>query len=549
MAKVSRYHRVFRLPTGETLVYFKHNINNTTEYYAGFYGGSCLDEIPGTTHYLEHILHQETPNTSHEERAKFVAEHNIRTNAFTSQDFMVFYTDAPNSFLDEAMAMDSEFLFNKTFKKETIDNERPAIEEEINSRKQEAVTFPLYLSNSVFGMKFDLLGTHQDIAKIDKDVLVKYIDENFVAENMFMIVRSNLEFEEIKEKFMKHFAHKAKSDPKKRVLLKKYHYDPMGNFMQIQINNTQKTVEIDIAYKMTRSSRECDLYTYVEDYVFNNSFHGRLLKKLRTENGLVYSAGFYPVDIVGGMNYSIFTITTSKEKLNRALEVFGEIITDIGKNGITQDELDNLKNKILIAEQDRATGQKNVALENLLVRYLNCDELFYNNQLHKVKDLTLEQVNRHFKKVYNQKDVFMMVAGDIDYQNMYDEKSILKLFNAHQPRYLYMIDEKKVLDTKTQKVFTKKDFDEATKGLSDKEIAKMVTYSYVVNQNPKNSKYDLLNVSEMTLEEKLAILLESAKNLGIDLDLGLGGEGEPQDDIQEDLTQEDVALNPEDMEK
>ena len=545
MAHISRYHRVYKLPTGETLIYFKHNINNTTEYFAGFYGGSALDEIPGQTHYLEHILHQETPTTSHEEKAKFLAEHNIYTNAFTSYDFISFYTNTPNSFLDEAMAMDSEFLFNKTFSDEVIDNERYAIAEEINGSQQGAMKFAEYLNKMRYGITIDTLGTHEDIAKINKDVLVKYIDENFVSQNMFMVVRSNLEFEEIKEKFEKYFAHKAKSDITKKVLQKKYNYDPSNNFFQIQINNSQKTVEIDIAYKNTRSSRECDLYSYVEDYVFNNSFHGRLLKKLRTENGLVYSAGWYPLQIQGGMHYSIFTITTSKDKVNRALEVFGEIMTDLAKNGITQEELDNLKNKIIIAEQDRATGQKDTDLERLLYRYLNCDELFYNNQLHKVKDLTIEDVNRHFKKVYNKKDIFMMIAGDIDYDNMYTEDQILKLFNAYRTRYLYMVDQHAVLDLKTNKAFSKKDFDKALEGFSKEDIAKMLTYSYVINQNKKYAKYDLTQISEMTMEEKLMILEETANRLGLTLGLTLGGQKEEKEDTQEEELKEEPAKEPE----
>ena len=361
----------------------------------------------------------------------------------------------------------------------------------------------------------DPLGKQEDIAKINNQTLVKYIDDHFVSENVVVVVKSNLEFEEIKEKFEKYFANKVKSDRTKRVCIKKHIYEPENNFVQVQINNSLKTVEIDIAYKATDSSRENSLYTYVEDYVFNNSFHGRLLKKLRTENGLVYSASYSPVQILGGMYYNIFDITTSKDKVNRALEVFGEIITDIGKNGITQEELDNLKNKIIIAEQDRATGIKTTDLFSLFYRYLNCDELFYNNQLHKVKDLTLEQVNSYFKKVYDQKEVFILIAGDVDYKNMHKEDEIFKLFNAHRTRYLYMIDEKAVLDIKTNKTYKKEDFDKAVANLTKEEIAKICTTSYVINQNPKKG-YELNVYEDMPQEEKLNILQEVANNLGLD---------------------------------
>ena len=540
MAEISRYHRVYKLPTGETLVYFKHNKNNTTEYYAGFYCGSALDEIPGTCHYLEHILHKESPDLPNEERTKFLAEAGVYTNAFTTQEYVAFYTNSPNSFLDEAMEQDSKLLFNKTFSNETIDNERPAIAQEIKMNAEDGLPFILLMNNRISNilLNSDLLGTEEDIQKIDNQVLVKYADENFVSENMFMVVKSNLEFEEIKEKFEKHFVNKVKSDPKKRVYINNHRFFAPKNFMQVQVDNNQKTVVIDIAYRATTSSRTTDLFAFVQDYIFNNSFHGRLLKKLRTENGLVYTASYVPCELIGGLNIEKFEILTSKEKVNRALEVFGEMITDIGKNGITQEELDNLKNNILIAEQDRATGLKDTDLHRLWTIDINNDELFYNNQLHKVKDLTLEQVNAYLKKVYDQKEIFMLMLGDIDQETLYQEQDILKMFNAHQTRFVRYIDQASVFDTVTNKIYKSEDFKKFLETIPKDQASKIVTDSYLVD---KTDKFKNIKPEEMTMEDKLALLEETAQSLGLTLGFTMSGSGDKKQDKEEKLEDEEVA--------
>lgn len=39
MAQLSRFHRVHKFENGVTLIYYKHNVNNTTQYLVGYLGG------------------------------------------------------------------------------------------------------------------------------------------------------------------------------------------------------------------------------------------------------------------------------------------------------------------------------------------------------------------------------------------------------------------------------------------------------------------------------------------------------------------------------
>lgn len=62
MEEISRYHRLYKFENGATLIYYKHNVNNTTQFVVGFIGGSRRDgKIKGTAHFLEHMLCKETP--------------------------------------------------------------------------------------------------------------------------------------------------------------------------------------------------------------------------------------------------------------------------------------------------------------------------------------------------------------------------------------------------------------------------------------------------------------------------------------------------------
>ncbi len=535
MAEVSRYHRVYKLETGETLIYFKQNINNTSEYLVGCVGGTQQDEIPGIKHFLEHMLHQATPNVTVEERAEFAADTNTYSNAFTTEDYLMFYTNVPNTFLDTTMELDAEFLFNDQFKREDIDNERLAIDEEINSNED---------SNSFVGFVSDyqisrmrgsqILGTHEDIAKIDEQALKKHIKEHFVAENLVMVVKSNLEFDEVREKFEKYFAHKVPSNKAKRYIIKTPKYYPPQNIMQYQIDPAQKTVSINVAYRTSNNDIENELYAFVFDYIFNNGFHGRLLNKLRTENGLVYSSSYYPMAIKGGMQYCGFELTTSRNKVNQTLEVFGQIIKDLCENGITQVELDKLKNQTLIAEIDRATGKKDENVFNLLDRYLSNRELFYNNQLHNIKNLTVAEVNNYLKRIFDQKNIVLLMNGDIDFANLYTDQEILELFNAHQSKYLYNPSDKTLYDYKTGKKIAKKQAKEILSKMTQAGFAKDVTMVNAFNDDQMTD----LDLSKLGLEERLSILSDLAKQLGLNLDFNI--ELPKTDKEQDEVPQEPI---------
>ena len=118
MSELSRYHRVHKFPNGATLLYYKHNINNTTKFYVGYLGGASQDKIPGTAHFLEHMIFKETPNLNEVERSMLLKDYDVENNAFTSRDYVLLYGDTPNRFIDNVLDIYSDCLFIKSILQE-----------------------------------------------------------------------------------------------------------------------------------------------------------------------------------------------------------------------------------------------------------------------------------------------------------------------------------------------------------------------------------------------------------------------------------------------
>lgn len=452
MEEISRYHRYYKFPNGVTLLYYKHNVNNTTQMAVGFVGGSNKDgKIKGTAHFLEHMLCKETPTIKIEEINEFVRNNNIIMNAFTTTDYVVLFADTPNSKFNETCDLYRQLLTNRNFNKKSIDKERMAINQEILISKDEDQSLQDIVKLIQSNYKSDrILGSSRSIQKIDESVLQAYIDKNFISENMIVSVVSNLEFDEIKQIVEDKFVNCFESNKKlKNTPERAQYYSPTNIIIFNRLKNL-KTIEFNITYLANQTEKEANLYSLLEDFVFNG-FSGRLLKKLRLENGLVYSAGFEPIVLSNNLTLKCISALTSKANLNKFIDVMGKIIDDLVKNGLSEKDFQAFQEMVRSVEE-RRSGIKTLSPLILIDRFIDQREIFFNNQLHSVKDLTLEQVNDYLKKVFKKANIIIEILGDFDPKQIYSVAEIEKKLHARESKILFHNDSGFLLFPDSQKV-------------------------------------------------------------------------------------------------
>ncbi len=548
MAKLSRYHRVHKFKNGATLLYYKHNINNTTKFYVGYLGGASQDKIPGTAHFLEHMIAKETPNLNQVEKSMLLKDYDVENNAFTSRDYVLLYGDTPNRFLDNVLDIYSECLFNKEFNEKSIDLERMAIEEECNMvedrETNESFIDMAYSNIAVPKIDCNLIGTQKDIAKINKKILQEYFDRVFVSENMIISVVSNLEFDEIKEKFEKMFVEKAKSDKTKKVKYEKTQYFPPSNYITKIKDSNQKTVEINVAFMSRKPEKDTHLYSYIENFILND-FSGRLLNEIRTEKGLAYSTNYSCLILPNNMSLNCFNVLTSKTKVNQTIEALGGIITDIARNGIKQEQLKACQDMIVAREEDRKNGLKTIDPMKIMQRYLEGTEVFFNNQIHKVKELTLDQVNKYLRDTYTNSNVIVDIKGDLP-DDCYDTYQIQKILNAKLSQVYFNLIDNKYYDYETKNVLEETQAMKRLSGLSKRE--KLSNLSFVTEYD--SNEMALLEQEKLILstpvDQRIKIANDYLKTLGFNIEIKLEKEENKKDNENNNSTNDTKSQNDKD---
>ena len=145
------------------------------------------------------------------------------------------------------------------------------------------------------------------------------------------------------------------------------------------------------------------------------SLSSRLADRVRQQEGLSYgvgsSLGGHPID--ERTSFSIFAIT-NPGKRNRLVEVIKEEMVKLGKEGVTQDELDRakegyLQNEQLTRTEDRALAQI-LSSSAFAGRTLKYDADFEK----RIGELTIQDVNAAYKKYIDLSRLITVTAGDFN---------------------------------------------------------------------------------------------------------------------------------------
>lgn len=148
--------------------------------------GSSDKQIPGSAHYLEHLLFSKKSGDITERFDEIGAS----TNAFTSYNATMFYASSIDN-VSKTVDLLFELVGDPNFSKKSIDKERPIIAQELAMYRDEP-TWPISdsIMKQLFGesnLGLDIGGTSQTIKQINSRNLARIYRENYTANNMHFI--------------------------------------------------------------------------------------------------------------------------------------------------------------------------------------------------------------------------------------------------------------------------------------------------------------------------------------------------------------------------
>ena len=313
------------------------------------------DDIRGVSHFIEHMTFKGTKKIP---KAKdiFTQYDKIGAyfNAYTVERYTCYTIKCNDDYVENSIDIVSDMMMNSVFNRREYNKEYKVVVEESISDENEPedliqrLTNKLLYNGSSYENPVDCLAYHKNKGLKYEDVLEIY-KTFYRPDRMILSVVSNIPFETIKKMLKQTFFMNRSSGT---------------NIIKYPMNLTI-TPQSDIQYKIEKKSgilttlltvgfRTCNMRS-PHKYALNLLKHilvggmsGRLFMILREKNGLTYSSD---VDTTYHEHMGDFTISTECDyhkmmhngKSQGVFELIVELLNDLLKHGVTQEELDIAK--------------------------------------------------------------------------------------------------------------------------------------------------------------------------------------------------------------
>lgn len=373
----------------------------------------AINETPeesGISHFIEHLLFKGTKNRTAKEISEFVDFEGGVINAYTSRDTTCYYIKLISSKIDVAIDILTDMFLNSTFDEENIEKERNVIIEEIRMYEDipEEVVHEKNVEFAITGIHANSIsGTIENLKKIDRAAILKYLNEQYTADNLIIVGVGSFDENYLYEELNKRMGSLKKSE-NKRTLNLDYKINSGENLIKKDSN------QVHLCFT-TRGISTKDKLKYpvaIISNILGEGMSSRLFQKIREERGLAYSVYSY---LTRFQNTGLLTVYvgTTKEDYRDVLEIIKQEFKNIKENGISERELEKAKNKYesAITFSLESMGSR---MNRLASSYLTYGEILNIDEMRKeIESVSLEDIKKAAEFIFDENFYSQTIVGNI----------------------------------------------------------------------------------------------------------------------------------------
>ena len=418
---------------GATLIY-RYSRRKHTSVTAGFFFGRNRDNYPDpTAHFCEHMFFKETKNLTGQQVSakinKTLSSRNGRTGIkFTCIDFC-----RSNRIIEPCFDLSSELLLNTKFSKKHIESEKGVIKQELTRALNDpniklscaiAQTFRDYYCSDT-----TVLGTPEEIDKMDAETLKKFQKECFIAQNFFICIRGGISYFKAKRLAEKYFIKKLNSNPEYPVdksLTLENNRPGNLNVAQFPLNKTWCSISIMIPseYENVKTLATIGLLRKI-----SNSATGLIGLALR-KKGLIYTSNIVSGVIAPNQSCLTLDFECASENVNKIIDILGEKLESFANGEISQDLIE--EKKLNRKYENDESIQDSIYPNKDYLKYFRGRKVELTNKFLKqynkaFKKLTTEDIQVFLKNILSKPENFYVtILSNKDASNFYTYKEIQK---------------------------------------------------------------------------------------------------------------------------
>jgi predicted Zn-dependent peptidase len=314
-------------------------------------------EVAGVTHFLEHMVFKGTPRRTALDVNRDFDRIGAHYNAFTSEENTVFYAAILPEYLPQAVDILADIL-RPSLRHDDFEMEKNVIIEEIGMYEDQPMWSAYdhakraYFADHPLGNT--ILGTPESIRALTRDHMYAYFERRYVAPNITVVAAGNFEWPALVAEIDKHCAAWADGQAGRQGIRET---NGSGVF---QVRTKAKVAQEHVFFIAPGPPADSPL-RYAADTLalaVGDDSGSRLYWSL-VDPGLADSAECSFHDYEGtGAFYTSMSCEPAQAQKN--LGIIQEILHDVRRQGITEEELQQAKSKIgsrVVRSSERPMGR------------------------------------------------------------------------------------------------------------------------------------------------------------------------------------------------
>lgn len=383
---------------------YKHSESELTSICISLNAGAGIEvEKMGVAHAVEHMVYKGTKTKSESQINEQLSSIFGFQNAMTNYPYVIYYGTLLNEDLNSGVELFSDIILNPEFDEKGFKEEMEVIKEELDEWDEEIEQFcEDKLFYNIFNkrrIKNPIIGTKESLDNLTVTDLKRFYEENYFPENTSISVITSIDFNSVKEIIDKYFGMWKSKVISRNSYINNIEYEKI-DASKIQITKRQgiKNAKVQMIFPLDKLNfKELNAFRLFNQY-FGEGVNSVLFDALRTKNSLVYDV----ITRISNENYIKMykiTFTTSKENVNKAVELVMNLIKEINLKDELGIRLESLiksyKLKRLFREEQSIILAKELATYDTMFGDYN----IYENELGKIDEITETDILNSAKKV------------------------------------------------------------------------------------------------------------------------------------------------------
>jgi zinc protease len=323
-----------------------------------WYRVGAADETPGKSglaHFLEHLMFKGTEKNPQGLFSQVVATIGGQENAFTSSDYTGYFQRATREQLKTLMEFESDRMTGLVLTDDVVKPERDVVLEEYNmrvannpgARLDEQMEAALYL-NHPYGRP--VIGWHHEIEQLNRDEALAFYRRFYTPNNAILIVAGDVTADEVKtmaEETYGKVKQVTKIAPRVRPREPEQEAPRTVTLADPRVNQPSVQRYYLAPSYTTAKPGEAEALDVLA-HILGRGSNSRLYNALVLDKGIAVnaSAGYQG----SALDYSRLNVSGSPKPgttLAQIEEAIDAVIAEISDKGVTADELDRSKNRLI----------------------------------------------------------------------------------------------------------------------------------------------------------------------------------------------------------